>query len=100
MRISITFVKNKTNMDNRDKLYYEEYASHVLENISRVIINQNYINANSDFFEKLLFKSWELYYYNSNLENISITKQIRMLELFLSVMLELKPDLELPEDVI
>ncbi len=87
-------------MDNRDKLYYEEYASHVLENISRVIINQNYINANSDFFEKLLFKSWELYYYNSNLENISITKQIRMLELFLSVMLELKPDLELPEDVI
>jgi hypothetical protein len=100
MRISITFVKNKTKMDNRDKLYYEEYSNHIYENISRVIVNQNYINANLDFFEKLLFKSWELYYYNSNLENISITKQIRMLELFLSVMLELKPDLELPEDVI
>lgn len=87
-------------MDNRDKLYYEEYSSHIYENISRIIVNQNYINANLEFFEKLLFKSWELYYYNSNLEYISITKQIRMLEIFLSAMIETKPSQELPEDVI
>lgn len=85
-------------MDDRDKLYYEEYASHVLENISRIIVNQNYINNNFEFFEKLLFKMWELYYYNSNLEPISITKQMRMLEMFLATMIEIKPDLDLPED--
>ncbi len=87
-------------MDNRDKLYHEEYTLHVLENISRVIINQNYINSNFEFFEKLLFKSWEIYYYNSNLEYISITKQIRMLEIFLSAMIETKPSQELPEDTL
>lgn len=84
--------------NNRNLLGYEEYRLHVYENISKIIVNQNYVNNNFEFFEKLLFKMWEIYYYNSNIEYISITKQIKHLELFLSVMLEMKPDLYLPED--
>lgn len=82
---------------NRERLGIDEYQNHVLENISRIIVNQNYINNNFYFFEKIIFKLWENYY-NSVLEPITITKQIRMLELFLSAMLEFEPDLELPED--
>ncbi len=84
---------------NRNLLGYEEYRAHIYENISKIIINQNYIEENFDFFEKLIFKMFEDYE-KSVLEPISITKQIKMLELFLSVMLEFKPSLYLPEDSI
>src|SRR6187402_3027182 len=90
------FVKNQTDMD-RDKLGIEEYSGHVYENISKIIINQNYINENIDFFEKIIFKMWEQYYY-STVEYVSINKQLAMLELFLSAMIELRPTQELPED--
>lgn len=84
---------------NRDLLGVEEYRLHVLENISKIIVNHNYIEENIEFFEKVIFKMFEDYH-NSVLEPISITKQLKMLEMFLSVMLELKPSQELPEDVI
>ncbi len=42
---------------------------------------------------------WEDYD-TSVLEPISITKQLKILEMFLSVMLEYKPDNELPEDIV
>ncbi|HSE99875.1 MAG TPA: hypothetical protein VLA48_03180 [Nitrososphaeraceae archaeon] len=86
--------------NNRNLLGYEEYRLHVYENINKVIVNQNYIEENLDFFEKLLFKMWEIYYRNSNLEPVTIKKQLNHLELFLSMMLEFKPTLELPEDSI
>lgn len=85
---------------NSERLGSEEYRVHVYENISKIIVNRNYIEENFDFFEKIVFKMWELYYYDSILEPISITKQIKMLELFLSVMLEMKPDTTLPEDIV
>jgi hypothetical protein len=85
---------------NSERLGSEEYRVHVYENISKIIVNRNYIEENFDFFEKIVFKMWELYYYDSVLEPISITKQIKMLELFLSVMLEMKPDTTLPEDIV
>jgi hypothetical protein len=84
---------------NNERLGSEEYRVHVYENISKIIVNRNYIEENFNFFEKIVFKMWEDYY-NSILEPISITKQIKMLELFLSAMIEMKPDLDLPEDIV
>lgn len=84
---------------NRSLLGAEEYRLHIYENISRIIVNQNYIDENFDFFERIIFKMWEQYY-NSVLEPISIRKQISMLELFLATMIEMKPTQELPEDSI
>ena len=70
-----------------------------IENISKIIVNHNYIEENLDFFEKVVFKLWENYY-NSVLEPISIRKQLGMFELFLATMIEMKPAQELPEDSI
>ena len=77
----------------------DEYRLHIYENISKIIINRQYIEENYNFFEKIIFKMFEDYD-RSLLEPISITKQIKMLELFISVMLEFKPSLEIPEDCI
>lgn len=84
---------------DRDRLGLEEHRGHIYENISKIIVNQNYIDNNFDFFEKIIFKLFEDYE-NSVLEPISVTKQLKMLELFLSVMIEMKPTQELPEDII
>ncbi len=86
-------------LEQRDRLGIEEYRLHIYENISKIIINKQYIEDNYDFFEKIIFKMWEDYD-TSVLEPISITKQLKILEMFLSVMLEYKPDNELPEDIV
>lgn len=80
-----------------EKLGLEEYSVFVLEGISKVIINRNYIEENDEFFNLLLFKMWEDYS-KSLVEPISIWKQIKMLEVFLYAMLLERPSLELPID--
>jgi len=85
-------------MIDRDKLGLLEYTDVLLDNVSRLIINQNYIYENSEFFDNLIFKLWENY--NNSLESISIRKQAQMLEIFLGTMLKEKPSLSLPEDSI
>lgn len=82
-----------------DRLGIAEYEEVLLENISKMIINQNYIDENELFFNNLIFKMWENYY-NSNVEIISIIKQARLLEIFLGTMIKSKPSLDLPEDEI
>lgn len=82
-----------------DKLGLEEYSVFVLEGVSKVIINRNYIEENDEFFNLLLFKMWEDYS-KSFIEPISIWKQIKMLEVFLYAMLLEQPSLELPIDSI
>lgn len=82
-----------------DKLGLEEYSQFVLEGISKIIINRNYIEENEDFFNTLLYKFWEEYY-TSIVEPITIWKQIKLMEIFLGTMLAEKPTLDLPEDSI
>jgi hypothetical protein len=99
VKIIFIFVENQIKMleDNRNLLGAEEYRLHVYENISKIIVNHNYLEENFEFFEKIIFKMWENYY-TSILEPISIRKQILMLELFLATMIEMKPTQQLPED--
>lgn len=89
----------KTMLFHNDKLGLEEYRAHVLENISNIVVNPNYVENNIEFFNKVIFKMFQDYE-NSILEPISITKQIKLLNLFLSAMLSEKPDLELPDDTV
>jgi hypothetical protein len=82
-----------------DKLGLEEYSVFVLESISKVIINRNYIEENEDFFNVILFKFWEEYY-TSIVEPISISKQVKMLDILLYALITEKPSVDLPEDSI
>lgn len=82
-----------------DKLGLEEYSVFVLEGISKVIINRNYIEENEDFFNAVIFKFWEEYY-TSIVEPISITKQIKMLDILLYSIISEKPSVVLPIDSI
>lgn len=101
LKLFFIFVENQIKMleNNRDLLGYEEYRIYIYENISKIIVNHNYIEENIDFFEKIVFKLWENYY-NSVLEPISIRKQLGVFELFLATMIEMKPSQQLPEDSI
>lgn len=82
-----------------ERLGLEEYSQYILENIPKTIVNQNYIESNEEFFNGLLFKMWEDYY-TSVLEPLSLTKHLKLICTFLSIMLDYKPDLDLPEDSI
>jgi predicted Zn-dependent protease with MMP-like domain len=86
-------------MYHNDRLGLEEYRTHVLENISMIVINPNYVQENIDFFNKIIFKMFQDYD-SSVLEPISINKQIKLLNIFLSVMLSERPSLELPPDTV
>jgi hypothetical protein len=87
--------KIKPNMN--EKLGLEEYSNFMVENISKLIINRNYIEENSEFFNLLFFKMFEDYEY-STLEPISLLKQLKLLEIFLGAMITEHPSTELPED--
>lgn len=84
---------------HNDKLGLEEYKRHIIENISNIVVNPNYIEENFKFFNKILFKMFQDYD-GSHLDTISLSKQMKMLNMFLSVMLSEKPSLELPEDTV
>lgn len=80
-----------------DKLGLEEYSNFMTENISKLIINRNYMKDNAEFFNLLYFKLWEDYEY-SNLEPISLLKQLKLLEIFLGALVTEHPSTVLPED--
>lgn len=82
-----------------DKLGLEEYRGHILDSISGIVVNPNYIKDNEDFFNIIIFKMFQDYD-GSQIDPISLSKQVKMLNMFLSVMLQEKPDLELPEDTV
>ena len=77
------------------KLGQIEYEETLLYNISKLVINRNYILENESFFDNVLFKLYEEYLYGGE---ISILRQAKALEIFLGCMIKHKPSQELPED--
>lgn len=80
------------------RLGLTEYTEVLLDNISKVVINRSYIEQNQRFFDKIVFKLFEQYYYS--LEFVSIRKQAEELEIVFSCVFEFKPPVEKPEDII
>ena len=83
---------------NVDKLGQVEYEETLLDMVSKVVINRNYISNNQEFWDNLVFKFWEEYYFS--IEPISIRKQAKMIEVFMDCIFKFQPDMELPEDII
>lgn len=80
------------------KLGQIEYEEVLLDNISKVVINRNYIKENQDFWNNLIFKMFEEYYFSS--EPISIRKQSKYIEIFFDCNIKFKPTQKLPKDVL
>jgi hypothetical protein len=71
----------------------------VLDNISRLIINEQHIIDNSDMYETLIFKSYEKYA-NSKTESYTINQIVTLLDIFLDSAIKNKMSTDLPEDKI
>lgn len=82
----------------REKLGLVEYESVLIDNISTMVVNRNYISQNSLFWDNMVFKLFEQYYFSR--EEISIRKQAESIEIFLGCLFEFKPSNEKPQDVI
>lgn len=81
-----------------EKLGLLEFESVLVDNISKVVINRNYISQNQDFWDAIVFKLFEEYYYSP--EETSIRKQAKILEIFFNGLFEHRPAVEKPEDII
>lgn len=82
-----------------NKLGFIEYQEVLLDNVSKMVINRNYVFENKDFFDNVIFKMFEVYAETYN-EPVSIRKQAQMLEIFLGMNIKYKPTQELPEDIL
>ena len=98
MSFFLLIFAQKQIMLDREKLGQTEHQEVLLDNVSKLVINRNYIIKNMKFFEAVIFKLYEDYLYSP--EQISITKQAKILEAVLGCMIKYKPSLELPEDEI
>lgn len=84
-------------MENK-RLGIAEYSEVLLDNLSKVVVNRNYLEQNQEFWDTIVFKLFEQYYYS--LEEISIRKQAEGLEIFFNALFLFKPSTEKPEDLI
>lgn len=84
---------------HNDKLGLEEYRAHVMDGITSVIVSPNYIMENKAFFNLLIYKFFQDYEY-SEVGEVSISKQVKNINMFLSAMLQEKPSVSLPEDTV
>jgi len=80
------------------KLGQTEYEEVLLDNISKVVVNRRFIKENPSFWDNIVFKMFEEYYFSP--EYVSIKKQARLLEIYLHCMFKYKPSTNLPEDVL
>lgn len=82
----------------RDRLGQSEHEEELLYNISKNIVNRNYIQQNQDFWDIVFFKMFEEYYYG--LEPVSIKQQAKCIEIMMYNLFKYQPSLELPDDIL
>lgn len=85
--------------EQRSKLGIVEYSEVLTDSLSKVVIPQNYIDNEADFFEQILFKTYEKYH-NSKTELYSINQIRVLIEIFVDALFTYKPSNEKPEDLI
>jgi hypothetical protein len=86
-------------MYNEQKLGISEYSEVFYDRLSTVVCNREYVEQNKDFYEQVIWKTFERYN-NSKTESYSINQIVTIFEIILDSMLKFKPSNELPEDLI
>ena len=85
--------------EGEQKLGYLQYEELFYDLLSRIVVNQKFIDENKSFFEHIIFKTYERYEI-SKTESYSVRQIVVLFELFLDAMLQNKPAVDLPEDII
>jgi hypothetical protein len=67
-------------MEYTDKLGVVEFEETLIDLISPMILYLNYIKTYSEFWDNLVFKSWESYYYSKN--NLPVSHYAKMFDIF------------------
>lgn len=103
MKLCFYFVilsqKRKKTMNYKDnKLGLTEYTAFFFENLSTLVTNQAHIDENKNFYDEVVFKTFEIYQKNSS--DYTITEILNFIHVFLYAMFNEKPSVEKPEDKI
>lgn len=103
MKLHFYFVilsqKRKKTMNYKDnKLGLTEYTAFFFENLSTLVTNQAHIDENKNFYDEVVFKTFEIYQKNSS--DYTITEILNFIHIFLYAMFNEKPSVEKPEDKI
>lgn len=85
--------------EQQRKLGINEFKEVLTESLSKVVIPQNYINREVDFFEQIFFKTYEKYH-DSKIENYSINQIRSLLEIFIDALFTYQPSNKKPDDLI
>jgi hypothetical protein len=85
-------------MENRDKLGISEFEEVLLDCLSTIIIPRSYIEENKEFWDSIVFKLFEDYYYSP--EPLSIRKQAKTLDIVFNSLFTFKPPVEKPTDIL
>ena len=94
------FVAEKKEIMNYkdNKLGLTEYTAFFFENLSTLVTNQAHIDENKNFYDEVVFKTFEIYQKNSS--DYTITEILNFIHVFLYAMFNEKPSVEKPEDKI
>lgn len=79
-----------------DKLGYSEFREVFFNNIDTLITNQAHIEQNIDFYEEVIFKTFEVYQKNGL--DYTVGDILRFFHIFLYATFKYNPDNVLPED--
>lgn len=70
----------------------------LLDNISTVVIPRAYVLENQDFWDNVVFKFFEIYYYSK--DGVSIREQARMIEALIGNIFDFQPSVIKPKDIL
>ena len=80
------------------KLGIKEYEEVFYDNLSTLITNSSHIESCKDFYDEIVYKSFEVY--QKNTSNYSVNEILNFFHIFLYAMFNEKPSVEKPEDKI
>lgn len=85
--------------EEQQRLGYLQYEELFYDLLSRVVCNQRHIDDNKDYYDHIVFKTYERYAH-SKTEEYSIRQIVMIFEITLDALFKYKPSDELLEDVI
>lgn len=82
----------------RDRLGIQEFEENLLELRSPMVVNRNYIQTYKVFWDNLVFKLWENYYFSP--VELPVNHYAKLLDIFFGNLFSFDSSAEKTEDII